>query len=94
MTRRTMSDVSGRRESLSCSTVAIEFARELIVAYGLVGWRADLNRAVRRFGACHHPLPQAQAFLISQRGCIAKTMLPANRTDSPIFETRRCLQYV
>jgi len=36
------------------STAAIEFARELIVAYGLVGWRAELDRAVRRFGACHH----------------------------------------
>jgi predicted SprT family Zn-dependent metalloprotease len=33
---------------------AIEFAQELIVEYGLLGWRAELDRAVSRFGVCRY----------------------------------------
>ena len=32
---------------------AIEFAQDLMIEYGLVGWRARLDGAVRRFGCCH-----------------------------------------
>jgi len=30
---------------------AIGFAQELMTEFGLVDWRAELDRAVRRFGA-------------------------------------------
>ena len=33
---------------------AIEFAQELMAEYGLSGWRAELDRAVRRFGRCRY----------------------------------------
>ena len=33
---------------------AIDFAQELILEYGLLGWRAKLDNAMRRFGACHY----------------------------------------
>jgi len=33
---------------------AIGFAQELMVEFGLVEWRAELDKAVRRFGACHY----------------------------------------
>jgi predicted SprT family Zn-dependent metalloprotease len=33
---------------------AIEFAQELIIEYGLLGWRAELDRAVSRFGVCRY----------------------------------------
>jgi predicted SprT family Zn-dependent metalloprotease len=33
---------------------AIEFAHELMFEYGLIGWRAESDNAVRRFGACHY----------------------------------------
>ena len=31
---------------------AIEFAQELMLEYGLLGWRAKLDNAVRRYCAC------------------------------------------
>lgn len=31
---------------------AIEFAQELMIEYGLHGWRVELDGAVRRFGVC------------------------------------------
>jgi hypothetical protein len=33
---------------------AIEFAQELIVEYGLLGWRAELDGAVSHFGVCRY----------------------------------------
>jgi predicted SprT family Zn-dependent metalloprotease len=33
---------------------AIEFAQELMIEYGLLGWRAKLDNAVRRYGACDY----------------------------------------
>jgi predicted SprT family Zn-dependent metalloprotease len=33
---------------------AVQFAQELVEAYGLSGWRVELDNAVRRFGCCHH----------------------------------------
>ena len=34
--------------------MAIAFANELLIAYGLPDWRAELGCAVRRFGACYY----------------------------------------
>ena len=31
---------------------AIEFAQDLMMEYGLHGWRVELDGAVRRFGVC------------------------------------------
>ena len=33
---------------------AIEFAHELMLEYGLMGWRVESDNAVRRFGACDY----------------------------------------
>jgi len=66
---------------------AIEFAQELIVEYGLLGWRAELDRAVSRFGVCRYSRKlitlSNELAQLNNQACVLDVILLRSHMPSP-----------